>query len=493
MKMLSLALASALALTATTQAAPPKTSTPKQSFSPRAISQAPPVSTTPPISQPKVSQPRLSVPRTTPRFTQPKAAPRGSTLTFPDFRTTPKQPRVSIPAPRTTPKFTMPRGFTPPATTPRIPDTRGFRVLPGQIPTPPNFGPRVLRPGDANIPPRDVAPEGHREEFLDPNSRAFRPPTIPNVTPRVPDTRLRPEVVDLLKQPNLPLERNQPPLFDRDAMRPDVTSPGDLRPDVLDRIRPQDLRPRLPEGMFPERDANDEENRPGENRPQGNPGEQDRPGNGAPIPIPDRWGPLPLPDRLPDGEAGDHDAEDEIPPNQRPEPGHQGEVEEPNGDPDQANPHGGLNPDRPGHHHGRPVPLGPWVPDIFIDLFCGNHNIGYCVPGVVIQPGIGLGQYVTPIEPELIPALPKVENGDEVTLLLDEPIVVAEGVELRAVLVVGDRPMLIEVTDLQPTLVQVQLPTLLITGSEPATILLGLSSSGEVVYDRQLLIVPIDD
>ena len=137
------------------------------------------------------------------------------------------------------------------------------------------------------------------------------------------------------------------------------------------------------------------------------------------------------------------------------------------------------------------------IPDIVVDLFCNPSPVcppgGFCLPGPITTPGVviieqpigvpELGAPVVETPNDQAPALPKVENGDEVTLFLDE----AEEEQGRAVLVVGDRVMLIDITDWQPQAVTVQLPTLLLTEDTLVQLFVG-NTDGEVLLAVEVVL-----
>lgn len=279
--------------------------------------------------------------------------------------------------------------------------------------------------------------------------------------------------------------------------RPDLSELIKPRPRVPDNltdiIRPEDLRPRLPEGFGggnAGQNSNDGDNDGEENNGQGDDADgNNAPGNDNPGQPDANVPPMELPPEG-DNNPGNEQPEPNVPSLELP-PGH----------------------DDHGHHDHFP-------PAIIIDLICNDHGAGYCPPGfgfpgvgqsnVILEPGVIVappvdhGPLVNPIEEADLPRLPRVENGDEITLLLEQPVVLEADVSLRAVLVIGDRPMVVEITSPvtatavpgEPSTrtvvtVAVQLPTLLTIDDLPATILLGLSDTGEVVLEQPFVIVPL--
>lgn len=397
--------------------------------------------------------------------------------------------------------------------TPRLPGANSPRIP--SVPSPrPNFG-----GGSSNLRPK-----------LPPNIKDLIKTPIPRPQPRIPDFG-RPEA-------SPPAGNNQSPLLPGGFIPRDPRLPGNFlpganngdnpndnaggqgnggrpqRPDlsdlmqprpripdnIIDIIRPEDLRPQLP-GNFGEGNDRPEPEAPGNGNNGGNNngGNNNQNGNGndgqPDANVPEMELPPGAGNDAPDANAPDAD----VPPMELPP-----EADNPNEDA----PHDDHN------HHGQ------FPPAIIIDLICGNHGAGYCPPGigfpgvgqpnVIVDPGfiasppVDHGPLVSPIDESDLPRLPRVENGDEITLLLEQPIVLEDGVSLRAVLVIGDRPMVVEITSPETTIavagesaartvstIAVQLPTLLLIDEQPATILLGLSDTGEIVLEQPFVIVPL--
>ena len=108
------------------------------------------------------------------------------------------------------------------------------------------------------------------------------------------------------------------------------------------------------------------------------------------------------------------------------------------------------------------------------------------MPIVTVPSPIVVGPEIipVPIEVPVAPAIPAVENGVELTLLIST----ATDVQGKVALVVNDQPVMVEVTAWQPGVVTVQMPTLLLTSEVPAAIFVADAES-KVIFSTEIRIV----
>ena len=152
------------------------------------------------------------------------------------------------------------------------------------------------------------------------------------------------------------------------------------------------------------------------------------------------------------------------------------------------------------------------------DLHHNNHNVGHCftnhhwnhycppvvqncfsrcygrpiitpAPSVIIAEPTVITETVAVIDPapaqEPAAQLPQFKNGDTVTLMFETPQAEAG----KAVLLINDMPVELQIISWQPNAVTMQLPNLIMSQPTPAAIFIG-NANGEVIQATEIMIIP---
>ncbi|MBL8816081.1 MAG: hypothetical protein JNL58_08630 [Planctomyces sp.] len=129
-----------------------------------------------------------------------------------------------------------------------------------------------------------------------------------------------------------------------------------------------------------------------------------------------------------------------------------------------------------------------WIEGFFNHGYCPAPCPvpGFCVPIVTVPSPIVVGPEIVPVPIEVpaSSAIPAVENGVELTLLISG----ATEVQGKVALVVNDQPVMVEVTAWQPGVVTVQMPTLLLASEVPAAIFVA-DAEAKVIFSTEIRIV----
>ncbi|MEZ5944242.1 MAG: hypothetical protein R3C18_22865 [Planctomycetaceae bacterium] len=147
---------------------------------------------------------------------------------------------------------------------------------------------------------------------------------------------------------------------------------------------------------------------------------------------------------------------------------------------------GNCNPGHcfPGHnwnHHCPPVVL-----DCFRGCYGGNVCVQPAVTTVLVsEPAIITETVVAEAPPAPAAMIPQVLNGDTVTMMFDAPQQAEPG---KAVLLINEQPMELQIVDWQANMVTIKFPSLLLNQPMPAALFIG-DAQGNVIQAMEILIV----